>query len=117
MQHDLILLCRPCANHCHDPGESCCTAQSYDTGEYDKLVAKYEKLNWRMISKPGGATVKPDDFYSLYGCAAQRLMFMSMFLPARKAAAAVLTVGLHTQAVCFCSVMHSAARSGGSAAT
>jgi hypothetical protein len=42
--------------------------QSYDAGEYDSLVAKYEKLNWRMISKPGGATVKPDDFYSLYGC-------------------------------------------------
>jgi hypothetical protein len=23
----------------------------------------YEGLKWRMISKPGGATVKPDDFY------------------------------------------------------
>lgn len=41
--------------------------QSYDAAEYDQLVARYEKLNWRMISKPGGATVKPDDFYSLYG--------------------------------------------------
>lgn len=42
--------------------------QSYDAAEYDKLAAGYENLNWRMISKPGGATVKPDDFYSLYGC-------------------------------------------------
>lgn len=27
----------------------------------------YNKLNWRMVSKPGGATVKPDDYYRLYG--------------------------------------------------
>ena len=40
--------------------------QSYDAAEFDALAAKYEKLNWRIISKPGGATVKPDDFYSLY---------------------------------------------------
>ncbi len=30
-------------------------------------AGQYEKLNWRMVSKPGGATVKPDDFYRLYG--------------------------------------------------
>ena len=36
--------------------------------EFAALAAKYEALNWRMISKPGGATVKPDDFYNLYGC-------------------------------------------------
>lgn len=41
--------------------------QSYDASEFSKLVEKYEKLNWRIISKPGGATVKPDDFYLLYG--------------------------------------------------
>jgi len=41
--------------------------QSYDIGEFEKLAEKYEKLNWRIISKPGGATVKPDDFYMLYG--------------------------------------------------
>eukprot|EP00887_Chlorella_sp_A99_P003642 scaffold7.g3642.t1 len=42
-------------------------AASYDAGEFAALVEKYEKLNWRIISKPGGATVKPDDFYTLYG--------------------------------------------------
>jgi acyl-CoA-binding protein len=41
--------------------------ESYDAKEFDQLVGKYEKLNWRIISKPGGATVKPDDFYTLYG--------------------------------------------------
>lgn len=41
--------------------------QSYDAKEFEKLTEKYEKLNWRIISKPGGATVKPDDFYMLYG--------------------------------------------------
>lgn len=47
---------------------ACHRAQSYDVAEFESLTAKYEKLNWRMISKPGGATVKPDDFYQLYGC-------------------------------------------------
>ena len=41
--------------------------QSYDDKEYEQLAEKYQKLNWRIISKPGGATVKPDEFYSLYG--------------------------------------------------
>lgn len=40
---------------------------SYDIAEFETLAPKYEKLNWRIISKPGGATVKPDEFYSLYG--------------------------------------------------
>ena len=43
------------------------TPQSYEAKEFEALAAKYEKLNWRIISKPGGATVKPDDFYLLYG--------------------------------------------------
>ncbi|KAK9903386.1 hypothetical protein WJX75_004576 [Coccomyxa subellipsoidea] len=43
------------------------TKESYDTGEFAALIEKYEKLNWKIISKPGGATVKPDDFYTLYG--------------------------------------------------
>lgn len=45
----------------------CAAVQSYDAAEFAALVEKYEKLNWRIISKPGGATVKPDDFYTLYG--------------------------------------------------
>lgn len=44
-----------------------CLLQSYDGAEGDALASKYEKLNWRIISKPGGATVKPDEFYTLYG--------------------------------------------------
>jgi hypothetical protein len=40
----------------------------------------YEKLNWRMVSKPGGATVKPDDFYRLYG------LHMQVTAPARACA-------------------------------
>ena len=43
--------------------------QSYDVTEFPLLIEKYEKLNWKIISKPGGATVKPDDFYTLYGSA------------------------------------------------
>ena len=43
-------------------------AQVYDMAEFPALAEKYEKLNWRIISKPGGATVKPDEFYTLYGC-------------------------------------------------
>jgi hypothetical protein len=35
----------------------------YDAAEFEGLVGKYDGLKWRMISKPGGATVKPDDFY------------------------------------------------------
>lgn len=46
---------------------SCLAMQSYDAAEFAALAPKYETLNWRIISKPGGATVKPDDFYTLYG--------------------------------------------------
>ena len=45
----------------------CVLLQKYDAGEFGALVEKYEKLNWRIISKPGGATVKPDEYYTLYG--------------------------------------------------
>ncbi len=44
-----------------------CGLQSYDVADFPALIEKYEKLNWKIISKPGGATVKPDDFYTLYG--------------------------------------------------
>ncbi|KAF6263193.1 hypothetical protein COO60DRAFT_1470403 [Scenedesmus sp. NREL 46B-D3] len=40
---------------------------SYDAVEFDTLADAFQGLKWRMISKPGGATVKPDDFYRLYG--------------------------------------------------
>jgi hypothetical protein len=36
---------------------------SYDAVEFDTLADVFEGLKWRVISKPGGATVKPDDFY------------------------------------------------------
>ncbi|EFJ50619.1 hypothetical protein VOLCADRAFT_116798 [Volvox carteri f. nagariensis] len=38
----------------------------YTAEDFERLTGQYEKLNWRMVSKPGGATVKPDDFYRLY---------------------------------------------------
>ena len=41
--------------------------QTYNASEFEVLTGKYEKLNWKIISKPGGATVKPDEFYTLYG--------------------------------------------------
>ena len=39
---------------------------SYDKAEFDTLAGKYDSLNWRIISKPGGATVKPPEYYVLY---------------------------------------------------
>lgn len=45
--------------------------ESYDAAEFGALSAKYESLSWRIVSKPGGATVKPDEFYELYGLAMQ----------------------------------------------
>ena len=39
---------------------------SYDAAEFGSLADKYESLNWRIISKPGGATVKPPEYYVLY---------------------------------------------------
>ena len=40
--------------------------QSYDPADFEALAAAYEGLAWRAVSKPGGATVKPDEFYALY---------------------------------------------------
>lgn len=45
--------------------------EAYNVGEFDELAAKYERLSWRMISKPGGAVVKPEEFYELYACCMQ----------------------------------------------
>lgn len=36
---------------------------SYDATEFESLAQQYEGLKWRMISKPGGAAVKPEEFY------------------------------------------------------
>ena len=43
----------------------------YSADEYSQLADKFEKLSWRMTSKPGGATERPDDFYRLYGLSMQ----------------------------------------------
>ena len=41
---------------------------SYDAAELDALAKRYEALKWRLIQKPGGSAVKPDEFYELYAC-------------------------------------------------
>ena len=51
----------------HAHPDTSMSLQSYDVAEFEALLAKCEKLNWKIISKPGGATVKPDEFYTLYG--------------------------------------------------
>eukprot|EP00210_Caulerpa_lentillifera_P006798 g6497.t1 len=38
-----------------------------DIAEFESLGQSYEKLSWRLESKPGGATVKPEAYYTLYG--------------------------------------------------
>jgi acyl-CoA-binding protein len=44
---------------------------AYDAAEFGALAAKFEALAWRAVSKPGGATVKPDEYYELAALAAQ----------------------------------------------
>jgi len=53
--------------------------QSYDPAEFEALAAAYEGLAWRVVSKPGGATVKPDEFYTLYA-----LRFFFFLLPEKE---------------------------------
>jgi hypothetical protein len=38
-----------------------------DVSQYDDLVSKFKGLKWRIISRPGGATMKPTDWYRLEG--------------------------------------------------
>jgi hypothetical protein len=38
-----------------------------DVAKYDELSTTYEALKWRIISRPGGATMKPLNFYKLQG--------------------------------------------------
>lgn len=42
-----------------------------EVSRYDELVESYEGLKWRIISRPGGATMKPTDFYRLKACVNQ----------------------------------------------
>lgn len=43
-----------------------------DVSQYDDLAGTWEKGHkWRMIQKPGGAHMKPTDFYRLYGAVQQ----------------------------------------------
>lgn len=38
-----------------------------DVSKYPELSNSYKTLKWRVISRPGGATMKPTDFYRLEG--------------------------------------------------
>lgn len=42
-----------------------------DVTQFPTLSQSYESLNWRLESKPGGATIKPKAYYQLYGLAKQ----------------------------------------------
>lgn len=44
------------------------TKASYDVAEFDSLVQQYDALKWRLVQKPGGAAVRADEYYQLYGC-------------------------------------------------
>ena len=38
-----------------------------DISKYEDLSSSYKTLKRRVISRPGGATMKPTDFYRLNG--------------------------------------------------
>jgi hypothetical protein len=38
-----------------------------DVSKYPELSNSYKNLKWRVISRPGGATMKPTDFYRMEG--------------------------------------------------
>jgi len=38
-----------------------------DVSKYEELSTTYEGLKWRIISRPGGATMKPLNFYRMGG--------------------------------------------------
>ena len=45
-------------------------AKSYpvpEASQFASLAASFESLKWRIIPRPGGATMKPDDYYVIYG--------------------------------------------------
>ncbi len=54
-------------------------AKSYDVpdvSQFASLAAAFESLKWRIIPRPGGATMKPDDYYALYGAPKSWLIFV-----------------------------------------
>ncbi len=40
---------------------------TYNIAEFDTLAQQYDSLKWRLVQKPGGAAVRPDEYYQLYG--------------------------------------------------
>ena len=42
-----------------------------EEAEYDKLAAEWTDKKWRMLPKPGGAVMKPDDWYCIWGAQQQ----------------------------------------------
>ena len=38
------------------------TKASYDAAEFAGLCTRYDSLKWRLIQKPGGAAVRPDEY-------------------------------------------------------
>jgi len=46
-------------------------AALYSPSDFDRLAAALESLKWRMIQKPGGASVRPDPYYALLALARQ----------------------------------------------
>lgn len=42
-----------------------CVLHPCTASVYCRYAGLHEQLGWRMVSKPGGATVKPDDYYRL----------------------------------------------------
>ena len=50
------------------------TWRTYDVAEYDRLSASYEDpktMKWKLLPKPGGQAVKPEDYYTLKACIKQ----------------------------------------------
>lgn len=45
-----------------------------DTESFQKLCEEYEKMKWRIVKMPGGATRKADAYYTLYGLMKQALV-------------------------------------------
>jgi acyl-CoA-binding protein len=42
-----------------------------DVADFEKLCGTWEQLKWRIIPRPGGATMKPADWYTIYAAMKQ----------------------------------------------